>query len=78
MAEHGGGRGRSRRRMGTELVHIVGRCAVCRVAFAAEPGAQDATRMVLRVHEQVCPGGNRLRETVMPLAALGDDPSGAR
>jgi hypothetical protein len=59
-------------------VHVVGRCAVCQVAFAADDDGRDATLMVLRVHEQVCPGGNRRRETVIPLDALGDDTPGAK
>ena len=45
---------------------LVGSCRSCRVAFAARPHDREAVAEVLRVHEAVCPGGDRDGEIAEP------------
>jgi hypothetical protein len=45
----------------------VGVCAACGVAFLAPAGRLEQTAELLRVHESICPGGDRAGEGVTPL-----------
>ena len=46
----------------------MGICPGCGVMFAAPPGRDEETDEILRVHEAICPGGNRRGDLVTPFA----------
>lgn len=43
-----------------------GTCTSCRVVFFSRPDQMAGTRALLRLHESICPGGERLGEVAMP------------
>lgn len=43
-----------------------GACTLCRVVFFARPDQFSGTREVIRLHESICPGGERLGEVAVP------------
>ncbi len=45
---------------------VVGVCGVCGVKFAASRERQADAARVLRVHESICPGGQRSGRVAMP------------
>jgi hypothetical protein len=45
---------------------VVGACAVCGVGFAASAGRRAHAEQLLRVHQSICPGGNRAGHIVEP------------
>ena len=45
---------------------VVGACAVCGITFAAARERQAEAARVLRVHESICPGGQRAGEVATP------------
>ena len=45
---------------------VVGACAVCGVTFAASRERLAEAAHVLRVHESICPGGQRAGEVATP------------
>ena len=45
---------------------VVGACGVCGVTFAASRERQAEAARVLRVHESICPGGQRAGEVATP------------
>ncbi len=45
---------------------VVGACAVCGITFAASRERQTEAARVLRVHESICPGGQRVGEVATP------------
>jgi hypothetical protein len=66
MSEHNGeGNGNG--------AHSVGMCAICRVTFFSSPDGEKLVQDLLRVHEMICPGGDRTGERVMPIAAKQAD-----
>ncbi|MCW5889969.1 MAG: hypothetical protein KIT14_05395 [bacterium] len=48
----------------------VGACETCGVTFLAQPGHASSVREILRVHRNVCPGGDRSTEVVAPAETL--------
>lgn len=48
----------------------VGACETCGVTFLAQPAHQTSVREILRVHRNVCPGGDRTAEVVAPAETL--------
>ena len=44
----------------------MGICPACGVTFAAPPGRNEETAEMLRVHEAICPGGDRSDDVVTP------------
>ncbi|HKA28025.1 MAG TPA: hypothetical protein VKH82_01525, partial [Candidatus Binatia bacterium] len=58
-------RSRSRSRL-----TLVGACRRCGVRFGASPLDVQDTRLFLDAHEQVCPGGSRACELVIPLGPV--------
>ena len=47
----------------------MGECASCHVGFAGRRAELVSVEHLLRVHERICPGGDRAGEVVMPLEA---------
>ena len=45
---------------------VVGACGVCGVQFAASRDRRAEAARVLRVHESICPGGQRSGEVATP------------
>jgi hypothetical protein len=54
------------KRMPRRSPSVVGSCAVCGVTFAASRERQAEAARVLRVHESICPGGQRAGEVATP------------
>jgi hypothetical protein len=48
----------------------VGVCESCGVTFLAQAAHVTSVREILRVHRNVCPGGNRADEVVAPTEHL--------
>jgi hypothetical protein len=46
----------------------MGICPACGVMFAAPLGRDEETAEIQRVHEALCPGGNRSGDLVTPFA----------
>ena len=48
-------------------VFVAGTCAACGLAFAGPHRRRRVVAAVLRVHEEICPGGDRTGEVTFPL-----------
>lgn len=46
-----------------------GACTLCRVVFFSRPDQVTHTRQLIRLHESICPGGERLGEVALPYEA---------
>jgi hypothetical protein len=57
------------KRPGGDQPWRVGECAACHVAFAGRRREAVSVGHLLRVHQRICPGGDRAGEVVMPLEA---------
>jgi hypothetical protein len=49
---------------------MIGACHRCGVRFGARAVDAADTLATLRAHERICPGGNRLRDIVIPLGPV--------
>jgi hypothetical protein len=63
----GSERARATRMRGFRRNHnVVGACGVCGVTFSGTTERVPDVRVVLGVHERICPGGSRTGEIVSP------------
>jgi hypothetical protein len=54
----------------TNDLRPAGACTLCRVVFFARPDQVTDTRALIRLHESICPGGERLGEVALPYEPL--------
>lgn len=54
----------------SEDLQPAGACTLCRVVFFARPDQVRGTRELIRLHESICPGGERLGEVALPYETM--------